>query len=213
MSLRVRVVVCVLSLCAVEAQLLSQAAPDPWFAKSAKPRDFEAPRLPWNNFTIELPKNWQLLPGHNGILLSAAEKTRSDQPAAVIMLEQMRLQDSLLPKDLSEATLGFEAAIDQGTRSCRPEFSTEHQVGQRRPPIHFHSVPATRLVWARPRHPVLGACRFDAVPGDLYRSRFAARKVPADVRARRRVVQADGRRSDQVVAAALSSPDRGHPGG
>lgn len=112
MSVAVRVVVCALSLCFVEAQLSSQAAPAPaeWFAKSAKPRDFEIPRLPWNSFTIELPKNWQLLPGHNGVLLSAAEKTRSDQPAGIIMLEQMRLQDSLSAKDLSNATLTFEAA-------------------------------------------------------------------------------------------------------
>src|SRR6185295_3015179 len=122
MSVAVRVVVCALSLCVVEAHLSSQAAPasqaaagssaamNEWFAKSSKPRDFETPRLPWNSFTIELPKNWQLLPGHNGVLLSAAEKTRSDQPAGVIMLEQMRLQDSLSAKDLSNATLTFEAA-------------------------------------------------------------------------------------------------------
>src|SRR3954468_5828931 len=116
MNVAVRAVACVLSLCVVEAHLSSQAATgsadatSEWFAKSSKPRDFESPRLPWNSFTIELPKNWQLLPGHNGILLSAAEKTRSDQPAAVIMLEQMRLQDSLSAKDLSNATLTFEAA-------------------------------------------------------------------------------------------------------
>jgi hypothetical protein len=110
MSLAVRVVVCVLSLCVVEAHLLSQAATDEWFVRSSKPKDFEVPKLPWNNFSIELPRGWQLLPGHNGILLSAAEKTRSEQPAAVIMLEQMRLQDSLSAKDLSNATLTFEAA-------------------------------------------------------------------------------------------------------
>jgi hypothetical protein len=116
MSVAVRVVVCVLSLCVVEAHLNSQAATGSqaataeWFGKSSKPRDFETPRLPWNSFTIELPKNWQLLPGHNGVLLSAAEKTRSDQPAGVIMLEQMRLQDTLTAKDLSNATLTFEAA-------------------------------------------------------------------------------------------------------
>ena len=110
MNFAVRAVVCVLSLCVVEAQLKSQVATEEWFARSSKPRDFETPKLPWNSFTIELPKNWQLLPGHNGILLSAAEKTRSDQPAAVIMLEQMRLQDSLSAKDLSNATLTFEAA-------------------------------------------------------------------------------------------------------
>ena len=109
MKLTVKVAACLLTLGAVQAHLAAQA-PDPWFAKSAKDKDFEAPKLPWSNISIELPKGWQLLPGHNGFLLTAAEKTRNNQPAGVIMLEQMRLQDTLLPKDLTEATLNFETA-------------------------------------------------------------------------------------------------------
>ena len=109
MRLDVKVAACLLTLCAAQAHLVSQAA-DPWFVRSSKPKDFEASKLPWSNISIELPKNWQLVPGHGGILLSAAEKTRNNQPAAVIILEQMRLQDTLLPKDLTDSTLNFEAA-------------------------------------------------------------------------------------------------------
>jgi hypothetical protein len=125
MNLAARVVVCVLSVCVVEAHVMSQGAADPWFGRSVKPRDFEVPRLPWNTFTIELPKGWQLLPGHNGMLLTAAEKTRTEQPAAVIMLEQMRLQDSVLPKDLSDATLSFEAASTKERDPANQNFQQQ----------------------------------------------------------------------------------------
>jgi hypothetical protein len=124
MRLNVKVAACLLTLCAVQAHLVSQAA-DPWFVRSAKDKDFEAPKLPWNNISIELPKNWQLVPGHNGVLLTAAEKTRNNQPAAVIMLEQMRLQDTLLPKDLTDATLTFEA---QSTRERDPAGQNYQQL-------------------------------------------------------------------------------------
>jgi hypothetical protein len=81
--------------------------------------------MPWNTFTIELPKDWQLVPGHGGILLTAAEKTRKDQPAAVIMLEQMRLQDSVLPKDLSANTLSFEADVTKERDPSGQNFQQE----------------------------------------------------------------------------------------
>jgi len=109
MRVDVRVAACLLTLCAVQAHLISQT-PDPWFVKSPKPKDFEAPKLPWNNISIELPKNWQLVTGLNGVLLSAAERTKANQPGGVIVLEQMRLQDTLSAKDLSDSTLTFETA-------------------------------------------------------------------------------------------------------
>lgn len=109
MRLDVTLAASLLSLCALQAPLFAQA-PDPWFAKSAKPKDFEAPKLPWNTISLELPKGWQIAPGHSGILMTVAEKTKANQPGGAIILEQMRLQDSLLPKDLSNATLTFEAA-------------------------------------------------------------------------------------------------------
>jgi hypothetical protein len=109
MRLDVKLAACVLSLCALQAHLGAQAA-DPWFVKSAKPKDFEAPKLPWSTITIELPKGWQIVPGHSGILMTVAEKTRTNQPGGAIVLEQMRLQDTVMPKDLSDSTLTFEAA-------------------------------------------------------------------------------------------------------
>jgi hypothetical protein len=74
---------------------VAQTAPDPWFMRSPRARDFEAPKMPLGGFTIELPKDWQLIPGFNTFLLIAAEKTRNNQPVASIVLERWQLADSL----------------------------------------------------------------------------------------------------------------------
>jgi hypothetical protein len=128
MRLDVRLAASVLSLCALQAPLLSQA-PDPWFVKSAKPKDFEAPKLPWSTISIELPKGWQIAPGHSGILMTVAEKTRASQPGGAIILEQMRLQDTLLPKDLSASTLTFEAASTRERDPAGQNFQQQIKEG------------------------------------------------------------------------------------
>lgn len=128
MRLDVRLAASVLSLCALQAPLLSQA-PDPWFVKSAKPKDFEAPKLPWSTISIELPKGWQIAPGHSGILMTVAEKTRASQPGGAIILEQMRLQDTLLPKDLSDSTLTFEAASTRERDPAGQNFQQQIKEG------------------------------------------------------------------------------------
>ena len=51
-------------LAGVSAQ--SGAASDPWYRASPKPKDFVAAKLPWDTFTVDLPKDWQLAPGHDG---------------------------------------------------------------------------------------------------------------------------------------------------
>ena len=73
----------------------AQTGSDPWFRYSTKPKDFQAAKLPWNTFSIELPKNWQMVPGYTGILLIAAEKTRNNQATAAVMLEQMHLVEPM----------------------------------------------------------------------------------------------------------------------
>ena len=90
------------------------AAPDPWFRRSPRPRDFQLAKLPWNAFTIELPEDWQLLPGHGGTLLGSTEKTKANQTGGVIMLEHQRLQDSLSTKDIDAAMAQYEATAARG---------------------------------------------------------------------------------------------------
>ena len=128
MRLDVKLAAGVLALCAVQAHLVAQPA-DPWFVKSAKPKDFEAPKLPWNTISIELPKGWQIAPGHSGILMTVAEKTRTNQPGGAIILEQMRLQDTLLPKDLSDSTLTFEAASTRERDPAGQNFQQQIKEG------------------------------------------------------------------------------------
>ena len=87
----------------------AQATSDPWFRYSTKPRDFQAAKTPWNTFSIELPKNWQVVPGYGGILLMAVEKTRNNQPVAAVSLEQMHLVEPLAMADVDKVLGGLEA--------------------------------------------------------------------------------------------------------
>jgi hypothetical protein len=65
---------------------------DPWYGRMAKPKDFDPPKVFANTFSIELPKDWQLVPGHTGTVFLAAEKTKRFEAGAAISLEYMRLQ-------------------------------------------------------------------------------------------------------------------------
>jgi len=95
---------------AAHANVQAQGATDVWFRASAKPKDFRLAKLPWNAFSIELPKDWQLAPGHGGILLTAVEKTRGNQAAGAITLEQTRLVEPLSVNDIDAALAGLEAS-------------------------------------------------------------------------------------------------------
>ena len=48
-------------------------------------------------FSIELPKNWQLAPGHTGTIFATVEKTGRFEPGALITVEYLRLQAPLEP--------------------------------------------------------------------------------------------------------------------
>jgi hypothetical protein len=83
-------------LCLTQIRVAAaQGTPDPWYGRSPRPRDFEAPKTPLGNFAIELPKDWQIVPGYGHIILTATEKTRSNQSAAAIVLEHMQLRGAL----------------------------------------------------------------------------------------------------------------------
>ena len=87
----------------------AQIASDPWFRYSTKPKDFQAAKLPWNTFSIELPKSWQLVPGHGDILLTAVEKTRNNQATAAVVLEQMHLVEPMSMGDVDNVLGKLEA--------------------------------------------------------------------------------------------------------
>jgi hypothetical protein len=104
----VRCAFAVAALAALAGAAAAQQPPaDPWYGKMAKPKDFEQPRRFGNVFTIELPKNWQFVPGHTGTLFLIAEKTKRSDPGGAIAFEYMRLQAAFDP-----ALLGALAPIE-----------------------------------------------------------------------------------------------------
>jgi hypothetical protein len=105
---------CIMQSSPVRAQ---QPRPEDWYGKMSKPRDFDAPKTFSGTFQIELPRDWQLVPGHTGTVFLVVEKTKRFQPGAAIILEYMSLQaaveSSFLPsvgdallKDVQARELG-----------------------------------------------------------------------------------------------------------
>lgn len=109
MTRRIVATVAVLLLNLPVARAQSQSSNDPWFRKSPKPNDFVVAKLPWRTFSIELPKNWQMAPAYGGILLSATERTKNNQPAASIVLEQMLLVAVLRNDEIDDGLATFES--------------------------------------------------------------------------------------------------------
>lgn len=103
----------------------AQAQSDPWYRPSAKPKDFAVARLPWNTFTIELPKDWQLAPGYGPILLSAVEKTRGNQPAASIVIEHRSLAEPLTAQDVDAGLATLEAHDAKGRDPAGQDLTQE----------------------------------------------------------------------------------------
>jgi hypothetical protein len=110
MNIRLTATALLVGLIIADTHAQSQTAPDAWFRASTKPKDFGAAKLPWNSFSIELPKNWQMVPGYGGILLTAVEKTRNNQAIAAIALEQMLLVEPLAANDIDAVLAGLEEA-------------------------------------------------------------------------------------------------------
>jgi hypothetical protein len=70
---------------------------NPWYGRMAKPRDFDPPKTFANTFSIELPKNWQLVPGHTGTVFLVAQNTKRFESGAAIILEYHSLQAAYDP--------------------------------------------------------------------------------------------------------------------
>jgi hypothetical protein len=84
----VAAIACVLSIASLGA---GQAGNNPFYGRMAKPKDFDPPKTFANAFSIELPKDWQLVPGHTGTVFLVAEKTKRFQSGAAIVLDYQGL--------------------------------------------------------------------------------------------------------------------------
>jgi hypothetical protein len=113
MNLGVTGTVMFLALFLVQAQVAESqgAPPDPWYSRSSRPRDFEAPKVLLGKFTLELPRNWPIVAGHGGILFTAAERPRDNRSAAAIVLEQIQLQGTVDAKDVTPALADTEMSL------------------------------------------------------------------------------------------------------
>jgi hypothetical protein len=80
-----------------------RGAADPWYGRQAKPQNFDAPKEFTDAFRIELPKNWQLAPGHTGTIFSVVEKTKKWETGGMISLEYQQLQAPLDPQLIATA--------------------------------------------------------------------------------------------------------------
>jgi hypothetical protein len=106
---------------------------DPWFRLSAKPKDFVAPKFPWNTFRIDFPKNWQVAPGVRDVLVSAVERTKGIQQGASIVLHHERLDARLTPNEIDDTLAGFEAEETARRDPAGRDFKHEvKDVGGRR---------------------------------------------------------------------------------
>jgi hypothetical protein len=117
MNQRVKGIMMLLALWLMPAPLAfaqGTPAPDPWYSRSPRPRDFAVPKISIGNTVIELPRNWQIVPGYGEVLLTAAERPRGNNPsAAAIVIEQAPLQASLTENDITDALAQAEVRVMQ----------------------------------------------------------------------------------------------------
>ena len=86
------------------APIGAQGTQDPWYGRQAKPKNFDSAKIFTGAFSIELPKNWQIVPGHTGTIFSTVEKTSKGETAGFITLEYQSLQEPLEPADMPGAS-------------------------------------------------------------------------------------------------------------
>jgi hypothetical protein len=102
-----------------------QQPADEWYGRMAKPKDFDAPKSFGNTFKIELPKDWQLVPGHTGTVFLVAEKTKRFDAGGAIILEYMRLQAPVETSGL-DAFAGIEFDDVRSRESAGSAFTVVH---------------------------------------------------------------------------------------
>jgi hypothetical protein len=110
-------------LCLSHLQLAgAQNTSDPWYGRSPRPRDFEPFNAPLARYAIELPKDWQIVPGFGHIIFAATEKTRSNQSNAAIILEHIQLRSALA---LTPAVADVELTTIREREPSGSEFSQQ----------------------------------------------------------------------------------------
>jgi hypothetical protein len=109
MTFRSSVAWLLLTLASTDLHAQAPSASEPLIRRSARAGDFQAAKLPWNTFTIDLPDGWPLVPGWGAILVSAAERGRGNQPSAAIVIEHTQNIEPLSPSDVDERLAALEA--------------------------------------------------------------------------------------------------------
>jgi hypothetical protein len=119
-----RIFIIIFSILPLASFAMQQGA-EAWYGRmAAKPKDFEPVTAFPGSFQIDVPKEWQLVPGFGGTLFMLAEKTKRGQPGGAIILEHMRLQAAVDPSILP--SLGAELLKDvQGRDSAGTGFTQE----------------------------------------------------------------------------------------
>jgi hypothetical protein len=103
-----RCVALILACAGPMAYVSAQSTTDLWYVRQLKPKNFDPPKVFTNAFSIELPKGWQLAPGHTGTIFSVVEPTKKWETGGLITLEYQRLQaplDPSLMKEISDREL------------------------------------------------------------------------------------------------------------
>ena len=113
--------------CVVQVTVLAaQQGGDAWYGRQgAKSKDFDGPKTFSGAFQIELPKDWQLVPGHTGTVFLVAEKKKGG-PGAAIALEYMSLQAAVSPSVLP--ALGAQLLKDVQARELRGSNFTQQVI-------------------------------------------------------------------------------------
>ena len=122
------------ALAALAGSAAAQQSGDPWYGRMAKPKDFDPPKVFAGTFSVELPKNWQLAPGHTGTVFLVVEKTKRFEAGPVITLEYMRLQAPFNPS-LLNALAPIELDDVRRRETAGQNFTQESKMVDGRPLI------------------------------------------------------------------------------
>ena len=115
----------------------AQRTPDAWYGRQANPKNIDPPRVFPGAFSIELPKNWQLAPGHTGTIFTIVEKTGRLEAGALITLEYLRLQAPLDPALIAAAS-ERELREVQARELSGKNFTGEAKQGPHGPFVLIH---------------------------------------------------------------------------
>jgi hypothetical protein len=96
---------------------------DPWYRRSTRPKDFVPAKMPWNTIAMELPKDWQVIPGRRSVLFTISEKTRTGVPGGAIVFEQKSLLFPRAAEDVNAELAALEAAEAQEQDPAGTDFT------------------------------------------------------------------------------------------